>query len=41
VQAYKDQGIKLTEKQILSANPGLVPEKLKVGQKIWIPAPQP
>jgi phage-related tail protein len=39
VQAYKEQNIKITEKQILAANPGLVPEKMKVGQKIWIPAP--
>jgi len=40
LQAYKEQNIKITEKQILAANPGLVPEKMKVGQKIWIPAPQ-
>jgi LysM repeat protein len=39
IAAYKDKGIKLTEKQIMGANPGLVPEKMKVGQKIWIPAP--
>jgi nucleoid-associated protein YgaU len=40
VQAYRDKNIKLTPEQIVKANPGLVPEKLKVGQKIWIPAPQ-
>jgi len=40
IAAYKEKNIKLTEKQILGANPGLVPEKMKVGQKIWIPAPQ-
>jgi len=39
IAAYKDKGIKLTERQIMAANPGLVPEKMKVGQKIWIPAP--
>jgi nucleoid-associated protein YgaU len=40
VQAYRDKNIKLTAEQIVKANPGLVPEKLRVGQKIWIPAPQ-
>jgi LysM repeat protein len=40
VQAYREKNIKLTVDQILKANPGLKPEKLKVGQKIWIPAPQ-
>ena len=40
IQAYKDQNIKVTDKQILKANPNLVPEKMKVGQKIFIPAPQ-
>jgi LysM repeat protein len=39
VQAYRDKNIKLTTDQILKANPGLKPEKLHVGQKIWIPAP--
>ena len=41
VKAYKDQNIKVTEKQILQANPGLVAENMKVGKKIFIPAPQP
>jgi hypothetical protein len=40
IQAYKEQNIKVTEKQILQANPGLVAEKLRPGQKIFIPAPQ-
>jgi nucleoid-associated protein YgaU len=40
IKAYADKNIKLTVDQIVKANPGLVPEKLKVGQKIWIPAPQ-
>jgi LysM repeat protein len=40
VLAYKEKNIKVTVDQILKANPGLVPEKMKTGQKIWIPAPQ-
>ena len=38
-KAYRDQGIKVTSEQILKANPGLDPKSLKVGQKIFIPAP--
>jgi LysM repeat protein len=40
VQGCKDKNIKVTVDQILKANPGLKPEKLIVGQKIFIPAPQ-
>ena len=40
VQAYADKNIKLTIAQIQKANPNLEPTKLKVGQKVWIPAPQ-
>jgi LysM repeat protein len=40
IAAYKEKGIKVTEKQIMGANPNLVPEKMKVGQKLWIPAPE-
>lgn len=40
-KTYQDKGIKVTWKQILDANPGLDPKNLKIGQKIWIPAPQP
>lgn len=39
IQAYRDQNIKVTLKQVLDANPGLKPEKMYVGQKIFIPAP--
>ena len=39
--AYRDQGIKVTSDQILKANPGLDPKNLKVGQKVFIPAPAP
>jgi LysM repeat protein len=34
----EDKGIKTTTEQILKANPGLDPKKLKVGTKIFIPA---
>jgi LysM repeat protein len=37
-QAYRDQGVKVTADQIEKANPGVSPNKLKVGQKIFIPA---
>jgi nucleoid-associated protein YgaU len=40
VKLYKEQNIKITTDQILKANPGLQPDKLKIGQKIFIPAPQ-
>jgi len=39
VQAYKEKGVKISLDQILKANPGLKPENLKVGQKIFIPKP--
>jgi len=39
VQAYREKNIKVTIDQILKANPGLNPNRLKVGQKIFIPAP--
>jgi LysM repeat protein len=41
VQAYKEQKVKVTVAQILKANPGLKAERMLVGQKIFIPAPQP
>jgi LysM repeat protein len=41
VQAYKEKNVKVTVAQILKANPGLKAERLKVGQTIFIPAPQP
>jgi LysM repeat protein len=40
VKAYRDNNIKVTTDQILKANPGLKPERMHVGQKIFIPAPQ-
>jgi LysM repeat protein len=39
VLAYKEKNIKVTVNQIVNANPGLKPERLRVGQKIFIPAP--
>jgi len=39
VKAYQDKNIKITMEQVLKANPGLKPEKLHPGQKIFIPAP--
>ena len=38
-KAYNDQGVKVTVKQIIDANPGLKAENLKIGQKIFIPQP--
>jgi LysM repeat protein len=37
VQAYREQGVKVTTEQILKANPGLKPERMKVGQTVFIP----
>jgi LysM repeat protein len=39
VQAYKEKNIKITVDQILKANPGLNANRLRPGQKIFIPAP--
>jgi len=36
-KAYRDQKVKVTTTQIVAANPGLNPNNLKVGQKIFIP----
>jgi LysM repeat protein len=39
VKAYREQGIKVTTEQVLKANPGLDPKTMRVGQKLFIPAP--
>lgn len=39
VAEYRKQGVKVTVDQVLKANPALKPESLKVGQKVFIPAP--
>jgi len=40
VQAYRDKNIKVSVDQILKANPDIKADKLRVGQKIFIPAPK-
>jgi len=40
VKGCREKNVIVTTDQILKANPGLVAEKLKVGQKIFIPGPQ-
>lgn len=39
VQAYREKNVKVSVSQILNANPGLKAERLRIGQKIFIPAP--
>ena len=39
VKAYRAQGVKVTTSQILKANPGLDPNKIISGRKIFIPDP--
>jgi hypothetical protein len=39
VAAYRQQGIKVTQDQVLKANPNLKPERLLPRQKIFIPDP--
>jgi LysM repeat protein len=38
-KAYREKGVKVTAKDIEAANPGLSPDKLYVGKKIFIPDP--
>jgi LysM repeat protein len=38
-KAYREKGVKVTVKDIEAANPGLSPDKLYVGKKIFIPDP--
>lgn len=40
VVKYRNQGIKVTQKTVMEANPGIKWDRLKVGQKVWIPAPK-
>jgi len=37
-QGYRDQGIKVSSKEIADANPNVNPAKLKVGTRLFIPA---
>jgi LysM repeat protein len=39
VAAYRKEGIKVTTDMVLKANPKLDPNKLQIGQKIFIPQP--
>lgn len=39
VQAYRQKGIKVTRKMVEDANPGMNPNRLLRGQKIFIPDP--
>lgn len=39
LKEYRDAGIKVSQKAIEEANPGVDWNRLKIGQKIWIPAP--
>ena len=39
LKAYRDKNIKVSMDQVLKANPDLKPDRMRVGQKIWIPAP--
>jgi nucleoid-associated protein YgaU len=38
-KAYRDQGVKVTTTQIIAANPGMNPNALVAGKKIFIPDP--
>jgi LysM repeat protein len=40
IAGCREKNIKITKDQLIKANPGLVPEKMRIGQKIFIPAPQ-
>lgn len=39
VQAYREKNVKVTVDQVLKANPKLKPNSMRVGDKIFIPAP--
>lgn len=39
VAAYRKEGIKVTTDMVLKANPKLDPNKMQIGQKIFIPQP--
>ena len=41
VNAFRQRGITATVEDVLNANPGLGPNKLTVGQKIFVPASSP
>jgi LysM repeat protein len=39
VNAYRKQGVKVTVEDVQKANPGLNPNRMQIGQKIFIPDP--
>jgi gas vesicle protein len=39
LQFYRDQGVKVSLRQLMEANPGVNWNKLKIGQKIFVPMP--
>jgi hypothetical protein len=39
IKAFRDKGVKVTQSQVLKANPGLTPDTLIVGKTIYIPDP--
>lgn len=39
VEAYRKSGTKVTQDMVLKVNPNLKPERMRVGQKIFIPDP--
>jgi TolA-binding protein len=41
VAAFHEKHIMVTEREILKANPGLRPERLRVGMDIYVPIPKP
>lgn len=40
IEAYRKEGVKVTLKQVLDANPTINEKKLSVGQKVFIPLPE-
>ncbi len=41
ITACREKNVKVTQAQILKANPGLNPDRISPGKKIFIPVPQP
>ena len=39
LQFYRDQGVKITLRQLMEANPSINWNKLKIGQKVFVPIP--
>jgi hypothetical protein len=39
IKAYKEKGVKVSKRQIIAANPGINPDILIPGKKLFIPDP--